>query len=122
MTAARPSNDRFVCDLAVELDTGRARIPGQIRDISEFGLCCTIADPIGSGTSVTAHLRLVFEWGMSEPLAVFGQVVWLTPTEGHYQVGMAFSQPTPDVWQRLEVLLKILFGQISLPTPAAATN
>lgn len=119
MTAARPTNDRFVCDLAVELDTGRSRIPGRIRDITDAGLCCTIDDPIGAGISVTAHLRLVFEWGMSEPLALFGQVLWLTPTEGKYQVGVAFAKPTPDVWQRLEVLLKILFGQISLPTPAA---
>jgi hypothetical protein len=44
----------------------------------------------------------------------------LTPTEGQYQVGVAFSQPTPDVWQRFDVLLKILFGQINLPTPAAS--
>lgn len=119
MTAARPTHDRFVCELAVELDTGKTRIPGQIRDISETGLCCTIADPIGAGINVTAHLRLVFEWGTSEPLALFGQVLWLTSTEGQYQVGVAFSQPTPDVWHRLDVLLKILFGQISLPAPAA---
>ncbi|MBZ5713032.1 PilZ domain-containing protein [Nannocystis pusilla] len=119
MTAARPANDRFVCDLAVELDTGRARIPGRIRDITEAGLCCVIGDPVGAGITVTAHLRLVFEWGMSEPLPLLGQVLWLTPTEGRYQVGVAFSQPTPDVWQRFDVLLKILFGQINLPTPAA---
>ncbi|HEY8380015.1 MAG TPA: PilZ domain-containing protein [Nannocystis sp.] len=122
MTAARPANDRFACDLAVELDTGRARLPGRILDIADAGLCCTIDAPIASGTSLTAHLRLVLEWGMSEPLAVFGQVVWLTPTEGRYQVGVAFSPPTPDVAQRLEVLLKVLFGQINLPTPATAAN
>lgn len=120
MTAVRPAHDRFVCDLAIELDTGRARVPGRIRDITEAGLCCTIRDPIGAGITITTHLRLVFEWGTSEPLALLGQVLWLTPTEGQYQVGVAFSQPTPDVWHRLDVLLKILVGQISLPTPAAS--
>lgn len=117
MSAPRPANDRFACDLAVELDTGRARIAGQLRDITEAGLCCTVGDPIAAGSTVTAHLRLVLEWGMSEPLPLLGQVVWLTPTEGQYQIGLAFSQPTPDVWQRFDVLLKVLFGQISLPTP-----
>lgn len=120
MIAARPAHDRFVCDLSVELDTGRGRISGRIRDITEAGLCCTIGDPIGAGTTVTAHLRLVFDWGTSEPLTLLGQVLWLTPTEGQYQVGVAFSQPTPDVQHRLDVLLKILFGQISLPKPAAS--
>lgn len=118
MTAKRFVNDRFVCDLDVELDTGRGRIPGRVRDITEAGLCCTVADPVAAGVNVTVYLRLVLEWGMSEPIAVFGQVMWLTPTEGQYQVGVGFSAPTPDVWQRLDVLLKVLFGQISLPNHA----
>lgn len=119
MSAKRPANDRFVCDLDVELDTGRARIAGRIRDIGEHGLCCAAADPVQAGARVTAYLRLVLEWGMSEPIAVMGQVVWLTPTEGEYQVGVAFSALTPDVSQRLDVLLKVLFGQINLPSPVA---
>lgn len=119
MTAKRPANDRFVCDLDVELDTGRMRVAGRIRDIHDHGLCCVAADPIQAGATVTAYLRLVLEWGMSEPIAVLGQAVWLTPTEGEYQVGVAFSPMTPDVAQRLDVLLKVLFGQISLPSPVA---
>lgn len=119
MTARRPAQERFVCDLDVELDTGRARIPGLLRDITESGMCCTVATPVAAGSNVTSHLRLVLEWGMSEPIAVFGQVVWLTPTEGHYQIGVAFSAPTPDVRQRIDVLLKVLTGQISLPNPKA---
>lgn len=120
MTAKRPANDRFVCDLDVELDAGRGRIAGRIRDINDVGLCCTIPDPIQAGANITAHLRLVLEWGMSEPIAVLGQIVWLTPTEGHYQVGVAFATPTPDSRQRLDLLLKVLYGQISLPAPGAA--
>ncbi len=116
---ARRLPERFVCDLDVELDTGRARVPGQIRDIYEHGLCCVAADPVQPGSSVTAYLRLVLEWGMSEPIAVLGQVLWLTPTEDEYQIGVAFSPMAADAAQRFDVLLKVLFGQISLPSPVA---
>ncbi len=107
-----------MCDLDVELDTGKVRVSGRARDINEAAVCLMSKDPVEPGKTVQVHLRLVLEWGASEALVIPGVVAWLTPSEGMQQIGVVFTIATPDIRQRLTVLTKILLGQISLPAPA----
>ena len=41
----------------------------------------------------------------------------MTPSEGMQQIGVVFNIITPDIRQRLSVLMKVMLGQISLPSP-----
>lgn len=118
MGARGTAFDRFVCALDVEIDTGRARVSGRGLDISEGALTCTTDIPIRPGTTVQIGLRLVLEWGASEPFMVTGHVLWTTPTEGAYQIGVMLTELTGDGRQRLAVLIRVLTGHISLPAPA----
>lgn len=118
MTTRRASQDRFVCDLDVELDAGRVRVTGRARDLNEAAVCLTAREPIEPGNKVQVHLRLVLEWGASEAIVVPGLVAWLTPTEGMQQIGVVFNTLLPDVRQRLSTLTKVLHGKIALPAPA----
>ncbi len=107
-----------MCDLDVELDTGRGRVVGRGRDMNEIAVCMTSNGSVEPGTQVYVHLRLVLEWGSSDALVIPGQVAWLTTTEGTHQIGVVFNIVAPDIRQRLAVLNRVLFGQISLPAPA----
>jgi len=109
--------DRFVCALDVELDTGRTRMSGRGLDVMEGALTCTTKSPIEPGTTVQIQLRLVLEWGSSEALTVSGHVLWMTPTEGSYQIGVMLTDVSGDARQRLALLIRVLTGAIALPAP-----
>lgn len=108
-----------MCDLDVELDAGRFRVAGRARDLSDSAVCFITRDPVEPGSVVQVQLRLVLEWGASEALVLPGQVAWLTASEGTQQIGVIFTGTAPEVRQRLQMLQKVLLGQISLPSPAA---
>ena len=109
-----------MCDLDVEVDSGRVRVAGRARDLSDSAVCFVARDPVEPGSIVQVQLRLVLEWGASEALVLPGQVAWLTASEGTQQIGVVFTATAPEVRQRLQMLLKVLLGQISLPPPAAS--
>lgn len=109
--------DRFVCDLDVEIDTGRTRVFGRGLDLNDSALCCRADASIDPGTTVTIQLRLVLEWGSSEAVGVNGHVLWTTQTEGAWQIGVQLTENGPDVRQRLGVLLRVLTGALTLPAP-----
>ncbi len=108
-----------MCDLDVEADAGNIHVAGRARDLSDSAVCFTARGPVEPGTVVQVHLRLVLEWGTSEALVLPGQVAWLTASEGAHQIGVVFTVTAPEVRQRLQMMLKVLLGQISLPSPAA---
>lgn len=109
--------DRFVCDLDVELDAGRTRVAGRGLDLTTGALSCTTRQKLEPGTAVQIQLRLVLEWGSSETLGLSGLVLWLTETEGLWQIGVQLTELGGDARQRLGVLLKVLTGSITLPAP-----
>jgi hypothetical protein len=115
VTVRRVASEKFVCELDVELDTGRARVTGRARDINEAALCIVAKEALEPGQKVQVHLRLALEWGTSEVVVVPGIVAWLTASEGMQQIGVVFNIVTPDIRQRLSVLTKVMLGQISLP-------
>ncbi len=115
VTAPRSSHARFACDLAAEIATDRGTATGPVVDINESAMCMLASSAIEPGTQVQVQLRLVLEWGTSEPLVVPAVVLWETPTQGQHQLGLGFATLAPDTTQRLDVLLKVMCGQISLP-------
>lgn len=117
MSARGFALDRFVCDLDVELDTGRGRVSGRGLDLRNYALVCQTKPAINPGTTVQIQLRLVLEWGTSEAFGVSGHVLWSTETEGGHQIGVLLTELLPDVRQRLDVLIRVLTGAIALPSP-----
>lgn len=111
----RVASEKFVCELEVELDTGRRRVGGRARDFAESAVCIVAKEGLEPGQKVQVQLRLQLERGASEPIVVPGIVAWLTPSEGLQQIGVVFNIVTPDIRQRLAVLMKVMLGQISLP-------
>lgn len=108
-------NPRFVCDLEAVVEViGRQTVRGLVRDISGSGLCVLTDIPVPAGSETNVHLRLILDWAESETLTLPARTLWLTRTSGHFQVGAAFGQMTVERWQRLEVLLRFLLGEIAL--------
>lgn len=110
-----PINPRFVCDLEAVIEViGRQTVRGLVRDITGSGLCVFAQIPVPAGSETNVHLRLVLDWAESEALTLPAHTLWLTRTSGVFQIGAAFGQMTMEKWQRLEVLLRFLHGEIAL--------
>ena len=86
---------------------------GLAKDINTAGICVLTELPVPAGKEVSLHLRLVFDDATSDTLIVPARTLWLTRTEGHFQIGAAFAQLPADLWQRLDVLLRCLLGEIA---------
>ncbi|MEZ4454806.1 MAG: PilZ domain-containing protein [Nannocystaceae bacterium] len=115
-----PINPRFVCDLEAIVEViGRQTVQGLVRDISGSGLCVLAPIPVPASSETNVHLRLVLDWAESETLTLPARTLWLTRTSGHFQIGAAFGQMTMEKWQRLEVLLRFLHGEIALDHASA---
>ena len=117
--AAQPLNPRFACDLEATIDVaGRPAVTGLAREISTAGVCIFTEIPVSPGSDANIHLRLILEWAESETLILPGQVLWSTRTGGHFQIGAAFGQMPVERWQRLDILLRFIAGEIALnPQP-----
>jgi len=118
--AAPPLNPRFACDLEATIEVpGRPPVAGLAREISTTGVCVLTEIPVSPGSDANVHLRLILEWAESETLTLPGQVLWSTRTEGHFQVGVAFGQMPVERWQRLDILLRFIAGEIALNPKAS---
>ncbi|MEZ4381443.1 MAG: PilZ domain-containing protein [Nannocystaceae bacterium] len=115
MAAQPPLNPRFACDLEATIEiAGRPAVRGLAAAISTTGVCVLTEIPVSPGSDANVHLRLILEWAESDTLTVPAQVLWSTRTEGHFQVGAAFGQMPVELWQRLDILLRFLAGEIAL--------
>lgn len=117
-TKDRRSNPRFACDVEAEvrLDDGRI-LPARTQDISFSGICVVATEPVTPRSRATFALRLVMEWAETEPVELPGVVVWCTRTRDGHQVGARFDPQAmgEDAWQRLDVFLRFLMGELSMP-------
>jgi len=83
-------------------------------DLSAVGISLFAQRPVATQTEVALGLRLVLEWAESDTLPVSGRVMWCTPLGDNFQIGVAFNQMAVTQWQRLDVLLRFLRGELSL--------
>ena len=105
---------RFVCDLEATIETpGRPKVLGLTKDINTSGICVLTEIPVPAGNEVYLHLRLVLDGAQSDTLTIPARTLWLTRTEGHFQVGAAFGQMPVERWLRLDVILRFLYGEIA---------
>ena len=114
----RRENPRFSCDVEAEvrLEDGR-RLPARTQDISFSGICVVAGEKVPPKTRAIFALRLVMDWAETEPLELPGVVVWCTRTRDGHQVGARFDPQAmgDDAWQRLDVFLRFLMGDLSMP-------
>lgn len=121
---AQTLNPRFACDLEATLEVvGRPAVVGLAREISTTGICILTETPVSPGSDTNVHLRLILDWAESETLTLPAQILWSTRTEGHFQIGVAFGQMPVERWQRLDILLRFIAGEIALdPNRAEAAS
>jgi hypothetical protein len=100
---------RYALEAAVTLVDGERSVAGRTSNLSRGGVCGVFDDSITIGARVTVDLALIFENdSLSEPLSITGRVVWCTPLDKRYQVGLAFLPMTGDNGRFLDVFLKFL--------------
>jgi len=109
---------RFAVDLKVGISVGARQLQARTRDISRTGLCLISQQAIPLETKIQIELVLTFEaGGISEPLPVSGQVVWCTPIQRSYQIGVVFVGVDEEAVRNLEMFIGFLDGTIAQGHP-----
>lgn len=81
---------------------------GRTTNISRGGLCVELDVAVDSGTECTVSMALVFsEDSFSEPLKLNARVVWCTPVDEKFQVGLSF-QPNDARKKDIDMFLRFL--------------
>jgi hypothetical protein len=103
---------RYAIELDAELDGNDGEhIVGRTRDLSKGGFCLTSRNSIPVGLEVNAKLALVFsESEFSEQLTLPAQVMWCTPFQGMFQIGVKLGQLDPQHRGYLDMFVKFLEG------------
>jgi len=114
---------RFAHEAAVKLVASGEELTGRTANLSRGGLCAMVDAPTTVGIIVECELALVFDNDtFSEPLTLRARVVWCTPVENRYQVGLSFAPVDPQAIQYLEMFLKFLKEGRRQQTPSIASN
>jgi hypothetical protein len=113
---------RFAADVAVTFFIGNEGAAGRTRNVSRGGLCADLAVALPIGKDVELDLTLVFEDdSQSEALRLPARIVWCTPFEDGFQIGVSFRALDKDRIQYLNLFLKYL-GDEKAPRSKKATN
>jgi hypothetical protein len=100
---------RFALEASMTLTTQEGQVEGRTSNLSRGGLSAVIPSLVAPGQRVTVQLALVFENDtFSETLSLQARVVWCTPVEDHFQLGLSFAPVRPESIQYLEMFLKFL--------------
>ncbi len=113
---------RFAADVEVSFYVGKKVIAGRARNVSRGGMCADIDEAATLGSDVQLAITLVFEDNsQSEPLRLPARVVWCTPFEDAYQIGVAFRPLDPQRAEYLRLFLKYL-GDEKAPRSRKPSN
>jgi hypothetical protein len=103
---------RFAADVAVTLYVGSQATEGRTRNVSRGGLCADLTAEVPVGRDVEVDVTLLFDDNsQSEPLRLPVRIVWCTPFEGAYQVGLSFRPMDKQRADYLGLFLKYLGGE-----------
>jgi Tfp pilus assembly protein PilZ len=109
VTSTPRQHPRFAADVAIKLYVDKQPTEGRTRNVSRGGLCADTAQMITVGKDVDVEMTLVFEdKSVSEPLRLPARIVWCTPFEGAYQVGVSFRPIDKQKAEYLTLFLKYL--------------
>lgn len=110
---------RYAHEAAITLLTPGQAISGRTRDVSQGGLCANLSESIAVGGDVEVDIQLVFEGDrQSEALRVAARVVWCTPVDDGYQVGVRFLPLAGEAAEYLAMFLRYL--EDDDPAPGAS--
>jgi Tfp pilus assembly protein PilZ len=107
----RPQREypRYAHEAAITLLTPGHEISGRTRNLSRGGLCATLAEELAIGAEIEIAIQLVFEHGtQSEALRVPARIVWCTPIDDGYQVGVQFLALERAIADDLTMFLRYL--------------
>jgi hypothetical protein len=112
---------RFAADVAIKLYVGKQTTEGRTRNVSRGGLCADMAQAIAVGKDVEVDMTLVFEdKSVSEPLRLPARIVWCTPFEAGFQVGLSFRPLDKQRGEYLTLFLKYLGDEKPAKTTKAS--
>ena len=102
---------RIELDVECFIDNGGHRLEARARNLSRSGVACLIDAQILVGATVAVDLALSFGGGeRSEPLSLLGTIVWCTPMEQSFQIGVRFADLSDENAEQLDTLLHFLEG------------
>jgi hypothetical protein len=100
---------RYAHEAVVTLRVAGKLHQGRTTNISRGGFSADLHDAVQVGAEIEVDLQLVFEdEATSEPLRVPARIVWCTPLEEVFQVGIAFKPMTAERSQYLTMFLRYL--------------
>ncbi len=102
---------RFAADVAIRVYVEAEVTEGRTRNVSRGGLCADLTRNLPTGRDVEVDITLVFDDNsQSEPLRLPARIVWCTPFEDAYQVGVSFRPLDKQRAEYLTLFLKYLGG------------
>jgi hypothetical protein len=109
VSSSERQHPRFAADVAIKLYVGTQVAEGRTRNVSRGGLCADLAEALPVGKDVEVDITLVFaDRSQSEPLRLPARIVWCTPFEGAYQIGLSYRALDKKRAEYLALFLKYL--------------
>ncbi len=103
------AHPRFAVAVELGLTVGAVEVHGRTENMSKGGLCAEVDRTVQLGDGVVARLALVFPGEeLSEPLSIGGRVVWCTPINNGFQIGIQFTTAEGDLSKDLDLFLRFL--------------
>ena len=109
MSQQEREHPRYAHEAVIRVRAQGAEHEGRTTNLSRGGLCADLATQIAYGTDVEVDIQLVFEEDVqSEPLSVLARVVWSTPLDEGFQIGLVFKPMRAEQVQYLTMFLRYL--------------
>lgn len=109
---------RYAAEVGIKFYLGKDVTEGRTRNFSRGGLCADLATALPTGKDVELDVTLVFEdQSESEALRLPARIVWCTPFENGYQVGVSFRPMDKQRAEYLALFLKYLGDEKPPKTP-----
>jgi PilZ domain len=100
---------RYAYDATISAMLSGRLIQGKAINVSRGGLCVLFAEPVPVGLEWNIDLALRFDHGaQSEAISLPSRVVWCTPIDDQYQVGISLLGVSAEVSSNLEMFLRFL--------------
>ncbi len=109
MVRAHP---RYAIAVEVSVIVEETTLTAQSENLSMGGLCLEVNQAIELGQRVDLRLALVFpKDDSSEPIRMGGRVVWSTAINQHHQIGIQFTEMSPEARSDLALFLRFLISE-----------
>ena len=106
------AHPRYAITVDISVTVEETTFTAQSENLSMGGLCLETSQGIELGQQVALHLALVFpENNNSEPIKISGRVVWSTAINQHHQIGIQFTDISPETTSDLALFLRFLASE-----------